>query len=78
MSNQTFQHPPTGLVIIQPALEPKPSGVLKFGRWALFFYVRWSFFGVGFDILPAGFAVHIGPLMAGFAHIDRFLSETEA
>lgn len=77
MGNIRFQHEPTGLVIVQPALEPRPSGVIKIGRWALFYYIRMSCAAIGFDFLTAGVAIHIGPLMFGFVHVEKYLAHTE-
>ena len=59
------------LVVVQPALEPWPEVMRKVGPFAVFLYCRWSCFAVGFDILEAGLALHVGPVMIGFCHIRK-------
>lgn len=68
----------TGLLIVQPALEPWPSAVRKVGSWAVFYYVRWSSFGVGIELLSAGAAIILGPFMFGACHIKRQLDAGDA
>jgi len=64
-------------IVVQPALEPNPRIVRRFGKFAAFAYFRWSCFAVGFDFLTAGFALHIGPLMVGLCHIKHQLTAYE-
>ena len=59
-------------IVVQPMFEPSVRAVRRVGGYAVFGYIRWSCFAVGFQFLFAGFAVHIGPFMVGFAHIDKF------
>lgn len=63
-----------GVLVVQPALEPWPSVVRRIGPLAGFLYVRVSSFAIGLDVLSAGFAVHLGPLMFGVCHLDRQLA----
>lgn len=64
------------ILVIQPALEPWPSRIWKFRRWAAFFYVRWSTIGFAVEFLTAGVAIIVGPLMLGICHIERQLAAT--
>lgn len=66
------------LLIIQPALEPNPRWVRRFGRFAAFLYVRWSTIGCGVEVLTAGAALIVGPVMVGICHIDRQLNADSA
>jgi len=60
-----------GVLLIQAACEPWPKGVVKLGRLAAFYYIRVSCWALGFELLDAGLAIFIGPLMFGIAHIQR-------
>ena len=66
-----------GLLILQPALEPAPSGVVRLGRFAAFFFVRWSSWCFGIELLFAGAAIQIGPLMFGVSHIQREINAAD-
>jgi len=56
-------------IVVQPALEPNPSFMHGFGGWAIFAYVRWSSWGIGVELMKAGLAVNVGPLLFGFCRV---------
>lgn len=66
------------MIVVQPALEPAPRLLVAVGSVAWFLYIRWSSWGVGFEILSAGAAVQIGPLMFGGCHIQRQIDAGDA
>jgi hypothetical protein len=67
-----------GVAYILPRSEPSPKWVRKVGRYAIGACVRWTSWGIGFDILRAGFLIAIGPVFIFAAHIERTLAESEA
>jgi hypothetical protein len=67
-----------GIVHILPRSEAGPKYVRKVGRFAIGVCVRWTSWGIGFDILRAGFLVSIGPAFVWIAHIEKTLNGDEA
>lgn len=65
-------------VIVQPMLEPNPEWTRKVGSLMVFIYVRWSSWGIGIEVMSAGAAVQIGPIMFGACHISDQLDAFEA
>jgi hypothetical protein len=63
-----------GVAIILPRSESEPKFVRIVGRFAVGVCVRWTSWGVGFDILRAGFLVALGPAFIWIAHIERTLA----
>lgn len=64
------------ILVVQPALEPWPSAVWRLGRYAAFFYARWSTVGLAVEFLTAGMAIVVGPFMFGVCHIEKQLNAT--
>ena len=63
------------VLVVQPILEPWPSVMRKVGRFAVFLYTRWSSWALGFEILPKGAAIYIGPFMIGACHLSAKFEE---
>jgi hypothetical protein len=63
-----------GVAYILPRSEPSPKFVRKVGRFGVGVCIRWTSWGIGFDILRAGLLLAIGPAFVFIAHIDRTLA----
>jgi hypothetical protein len=59
-----------GLVIVLPKYESVGS-VRRLGPFMVFINAAIDRFGLGIQILEAGFVIHIGPLYGGICHIQK-------
>lgn len=76
--SETATHKIGGVAYILPKYEPSPGFVRRVGPFGVGVCVRWTSWGIGFDILRAGFLIAIGPAFFWIAHIEKTLESDAA